>query len=150
MAKKETVNITPDGIKLLTVMCYNGYFDGFYNKEVFFTDGFKGDLQYLFQALGNLGAYARSKDIDKDVEIVIISNQIADNLNADIFSQFTNDFEELLNQNNSPYRRLKFLSEKQLIWYLERRAQNTNDEDITRFIRKYKNSEKENGDNRLF
>lgn len=139
MAKKEILRITPEGIHLLTVMCYYGYFDGFYGKDIFFTDGFNGNVQYLFQALGNLGAYAR-KDIDNETQIVIVSNEIL--LGEEKFESFKEKFEELLNKSNSPYRKLLFMSENQLLWYLEKRGQKNADEQLRYYVRKYKESMK--------
>ena len=113
MAKKETVKITIDGLNLVTVLNYSSIaeMNGFYGKEVFFTDGFTGDLQYLFQSLGNLGAYARNKDFGIDISIVIIGNRIIENPESQLFIDFATDLEAKLNQNNSPYRRVKLLSE---------------------------------------
>ncbi|MEA4918157.1 hypothetical protein [Proteiniphilum sp.] len=140
MAKKEEVKITPEGIKLLTVMCYSGYTDGFYGKEVYFTDGFEGNTQYLYQALGNIGAYARNRDIDSDISYVIIGNKIVKNPDSDLYNSFVTEFESLLNQNNSPYRKMYFITEDQLIWKIESRASNTSDDDLKMFIKKYKDS----------
>lgn len=142
MAKKETVKITIDGLNLVTVLNYSSIaeMNGFYGKEVFFTDGFTGDLQYLFQSLGNLGAYARNKDFGIDISIVIIGNRIIENPESQLYIDFATDLEAKLNQNNSPYRRVKLLSENQLIWYIENRVNNTKDELLDELIKKYKKS----------
>ena len=81
MAKKEIIKITPDGLNLVTILNYSSIaeMNGFYGKEVFFTDGFSGDTQYLFQCLGNLGAYVRDKDLGIDISIIIIGNKIIEN-----------------------------------------------------------------------
>lgn len=140
MAKKETVKITPEGLNLVTILNYSSIaeMNGFYGKEVYFTDGFYGDTQFLFQSLGNLGAFARNKDLDIDISIIIISNKIIENPNTDLYYEFITDLESKLNQNNSPYRRIKLLSENQLIWYIENRINNTNDELLENLIKKYK------------
>lgn len=132
------IKITPEGLNLMISVSNAGYSDGFYNKEVYFTDGFKGDTQYLFQALGNIGAYARRKDIDADVTVVIVSNEIIQVPESDAYKDFVNQFENLFNQKNTPYLRLKFMSEEDLLNYLSNRAANFNDEDLKEFVRKYK------------
>ncbi len=148
MAKKESVKITSEGLNLLTIMNYSSIdeLNGFYGKEVFFTSSFEGNTDYLFQALGNLGAFARNKDLDKDIDVVIISNKIIENVE----DNFIVDLENRLNQNSSPYRRLKFISENHLIWYLENRAKNTNDDLLEKWVSKYKSSKKLNEQQRLF
>ncbi|GAB6120972.1 hypothetical protein [Dysgonomonas termitidis] len=145
MAKKETVKLTPEGLQLTTVLHYSSIaeMNGFYGKEVFFTTGFKGDKSYLYQALGNFGAFARDYDYDKDISLVIISNAIIDSYRNEIVHPFISDLEEKLNLNSSPYRRMKFISEDQLIWYIENRISLTKDKLTDSLIRKYKESKKE-------
>lgn len=144
MAKKELIEITPEGLNLLTVLNYSYLpeMNGFYGKEVYFTAGFNGDTQYLFQALGNLGSFARNKDIESDIAIVIISNSIIDSSDKALFESFKLEFESKLNQNNSPYRKMKFISENHLIWYVENRVKITEDTQLDELIRKYKKSNK--------
>jgi hypothetical protein len=145
MAKKETVKLTPEGLQLTTALHYSSIaeMNGFYGKEVFFTTGFKGNKSYLYQSLGNLGAYARDYDFDKDISLVIISNDIIENYNNGSSHPFIPELEKKLNQNSSPYRRMKFISEDQLIWYIENRIKQTNDEQLAELIKKYKDSKKE-------
>jgi len=145
MAKKEIVKITPEGLNLVTVLNYSSIADrsGFYGKEIFLTDGFNGDTQYLFQSFGNVGAYARSKDLNKDVSFIIISDKFIDLFEAGTTVEFIADLENRLNQNNSPYRRMKFMSEKQVIWYFENRVIVNDDKLLGYLIKKYKSSRKE-------
>ena len=150
--KKENVIITPEGLQLVTVLNYSSIEDinGFYGKEVFFTEGFDGELLYLFQALGNLGANARAKDFDKDIDVMIISNNIMNNMYSDLAYNFRMNLEDKLNQNNSPYRRLKFISEEHLINYILRRANSSDDDYSQELIDKYKKSVKTNKQGTLF
>jgi hypothetical protein len=152
MAKKETVKITPEGLNLVTILNYSSIaeMNGFYGKEVYFTDGFYGDTQFLFQSLGNLGAFARNKDLDIDISIIIISNKIIENPNTELYYEFITDLESKLNQNNSPYRRIKLLSENQLMWYIENRITNTKDELLENLIKKYKSSKTKSLQSNLF
>ena len=152
MAKKETVKITPEGLNLVTILNYSSIaeMNGFYGKEVYFTDGFYGDTQYLFQSLGNLGAFTRNKDLDIDISIIIISNKIIENPNTDLYYEFITDLESKFNQNNSPYRRIKLLSENQLIWYFENRINTTKDELLENLIKKYKSSKTKSLQPKLF
>jgi hypothetical protein len=128
MAKKEYVKITKEGLNLLTILNYSsiGDINGFYGKEVFLSAGFAGDVRYLFQSLGNLGAHPRSKDLDVDVSIIVISNKILTDFESEVSQSFVEDMDAKLNQNNSAYRRVKFISEAHLIGYLENRINSYN------------------------
>lgn len=152
MAKKETIKLTSEGLQLVTVLDYSSIaeMNGFYQKEVFFTNGFKGNKSLLYQALGNLGAYARDYDFDKEISLVVISNLILDNFYQGIEHPFIKELEEKLNQNSSPYRRMKFITEEQLIWYIENRIKLTNDDQLGGLLQKYKDSRKENLIGNLF
>lgn len=142
MAQK--IKITPEGLNLMTVISNAGYSDGFYGKEIYFTEGFKGDTQYLFHALGNIGAYARRNNMDNEVMIVIIADKILSEPDNNPYIAFVNQFEPLFNQKNSPYLRLVFMTEENLITRIQNRADKFNDEDLKRFIKKYKDSTKNN------
>lgn len=144
MAKKETVKLTPEGLRLVTMLDYSSIaeMNGFSQKEVFFSDGFKGNKSLLYQCLGNLGAYARDYDFDKDISLTIISNSILEDYYNGITHPFIIELEEKLNQNNSPFRRLKYISEDHLIWYIENRIKLTNDDLLQELLQKYKDSKK--------
>lgn len=144
MAKKEFIKLTPEGLNLVTVLGYSNMseLNTFSGKEVLFTDGFEGNQSLLFQALGYLGAFARSSDFEKDVSVVIISNKIIDNYHEGISHPFISDLETKLNQSNSPYRRVKYISEDHLIWYLENRSKITNNSQIIEIVKSYKESKK--------
>ena len=152
MAKKEFVKITPDGLNLLTVLNNSriAEMNGFYGKEIFFTEGFYGDIQYLFQALGNVGAFARSSDLDIDISFIIISDKIIKKFFENKQDEFIIELENRLNQNNSPYRRMSFISESHLIWYFENRVKLTKDALLDDLIKKYKLSKKETIQQNLF
>jgi hypothetical protein len=140
MAKKEYVKITLEGLNLLTILTYDNMaeMNGFYNKTVFFTDGFSGKTPYLFQSLGNIGAVVRDKDLDVDVSLIVISNKIMENAESDLYKKFASDMESRLNQDNSAYRRIKFVTEYHLICYIERRIKITKDEILSDLLNKYK------------
>lgn len=136
--------ITPEGLNLMVSVSNAGYSDGFYGKEVYFTDGFAGDTQYLFQALGNMGAYARRINLDNEVSIVIVSDNILKEPYGEAYTAFVKQFTELFNQKNTPYLRLIFISEDNLITRIMNRATNFNDDDLKAFIKKYKASKPRN------
>lgn len=138
MANK--IKVTPEGLILMVSVSNAGYSDGFYGKEVYLTDGFTGDTQYLFQALGNIGAYTRSNNLDSDVSIVVISEQILSDPYSQLYFDFAKQFEVLFNQKNTPYLRLIFMSEDDLINRIQKRGENSNDDDLNEFVRKYKAS----------
>lgn len=144
MAKKQIVKLTPDGLNLVTVLNNSNIaeMNGFYGKEIFFTEGFNSEILCLFQALGNLGAFARNNDLNNEIQFVIVSNQIMNNPDLTIAISFRNDYQEKLNQNNSPFRRIKLISEDHLIWYVENRAKITEDKDLDGLIKRYKSANK--------
>lgn len=150
MAVKEYVKITPEGLNLLTVLDYSRLSNSFYGSNVFFTNGFSGDPQYLLQSLGNIGAFARERDFDKDVSIIIIANSIMENPDSELSKNFVSDLGDKLNQNNSPYRKLKLITENHLIWYLENRVKTNNDELIDDLLKKYKDSKNKPRQQSLF
>jgi hypothetical protein len=152
MAKKEYIKLTHEGLNLLTIMNFSGIGDtgGFYNKEVYFTDGFAGNVLLLSQCLGNLGAYPQTNDLDSDIHCIIISNNIMDNPDSQLYRDFVSDMEARLNQNNSPYRRIRFITENHLIWYLENRIKLKNDDQLDDLLKKYRQSRKENTQQELF
>jgi hypothetical protein len=136
----EKIKITPEGLKLMIAVSNAGYSDGLYGKEIYFTDGFKGDTQYLFQALGNMGAYARRNNLEKEVSIVVVANKILSEPHMGLYTSFVNQFELLFNQKNTPYLRLVFMTEENLISRIQNRADNFNDDDLKDFLKKYKAS----------
>jgi hypothetical protein len=142
--EKKTLKITPEGLCLVTALSYGSIAEmsGLYNKEVFLSEGFSGDVQYLFQALGNLGAHPRSKDLNTDIHLIVISNKTMASVGSENVSPFITELEEKLNQNNSVYRRMKFLSEYQLIRYLKNRTSLTEDAILEELIKKYDESKK--------
>lgn len=144
MAKKENVKVTPDGLQLVTVLNNStiAEMNGFYGKEVYFSDGFNSEILSLFQVLGNLGAYARNKDWDNEIDYIIVSNFIMENSNSEGATCFYTDYQTRLNQNSSPYRRMKIITENHLIWYAETRAKSIDDELSLELIKRYKSANK--------
>lgn len=137
---KNEIKITPEGLKLMIAISNGGYSDGFYGKELVFTKGFEGDLQYLFQALGNIGACARLGEIEKEVSILVVANKLLEEPNSDLYNDFAEELSILLNQSNSPFLRLIFMTEENLIERIDKRASNFNDEALKDFLKKYKAS----------
>jgi len=152
MAKKELVKITPDGLTLVTELNYSHVSEGsrFYDKEIFLTSGFKGDTQYLFQSFGNVGAHPRSKDLDKDISFIIISNKLIDLFKSGRSVEFIVDLEKRLNQKNSPYRRMKLISENHVLRYFKNRAKVNEDKILGELIEKYNESRKKSFQQNLF
>jgi hypothetical protein len=149
---KQFVKLTFDGLNLLTVMNFNSIAEmsGFYGKEIFLSEGFSGNVQYLFQALGNLGAHPQSGELNNDASVVVISNTIMESLNSNNISLFIGELEKKLNQNSSPYRRMKFISENHLIWNIENRMNLTGDDNLKELIMKYKKRKNQHLQQNLF
>lgn len=140
MAKKEYVKLTADGLHLVTILNNSSIaeMNGFYGKEVFFTDGFNSEILCLFQALGNLGAFARQTELDKEIDFIIVSNFIMENPETLLSQTFRKNYQDKLNQDSSPFRRVKIITENHLIWYLENRAKITEDNNLLELIKRYK------------
>lgn len=136
----QKIKITPEGLNLMISVSSAGYTDGFYGKEVYLTDGFTGDTQHLFQALGNMGAYARDNNLTNEVSIVIVSEQILSDPFSNCYSEFIKQFEVLLNRKNTPFLRLIFMSENDLLNRIQKRGENFSDDHLKEFVRKYKAS----------
>jgi hypothetical protein len=143
MEKKE-VKLTKEGLELVTVLNYSnlGEMSGFYDREIFFTGGFSGDLKYLFVCMGYIGGHPRSEDLNNDIDFVILSDKLLNTFDLDNMDVFFVELEGKLNQNNSPYRRIKFISEEHLIAYLEKRIKRTEDRALGDLLSKYKESKK--------
>ena len=68
-----------------------------------------------------------------------MSNALISDFNSGTRSVFLDVLENAFNQNNSPYRKMKLISEEELIWYLENRSSTTEDDQLKQLILKYKN-----------
>jgi hypothetical protein len=144
MAKKEYVNLTPDGLHLVTVLNYStiAEMNGFYGKEVFFTDGFNTEIRCLFQALGNLGSFARQLELNNEIDYIIVSNFIMDYPESLMSQSFRENYQEKLNKDSSPFRRIKIITEDHLILYIENRAKSTEDNNLKELLKRYKAANK--------
>ncbi len=152
MAKKEYVKLTTEGLHLVTVLNYStiAEMNGFYGKEIFFTEGFNSEVRCLFQALGNLGGFARQIELNNEISYLVISNYIMEQTDSLMSISFKKDYQEKLNQNSSPFRRIKIITEEQLIWYLENRSKNTSDDQMSELLKRYKSANKNPKQQNLF
>ncbi|MDR1653390.1 MAG: hypothetical protein LBS01_07070 [Prevotellaceae bacterium] len=150
---KETIKITYDGLRMMMIMNYSSvsYNGGLYGKEVFFSEGFSGDVSYLFQALGNIGATARDTDLDVDISYIVISNKLLEDFRKkDLQTDFFTDLSQRLNTASSSYRRMKFLSENHLFLHLVNHGNRNNDPELKLLLNKYKESRKDPAQRDLF
>ncbi|MGQ7868700.1 hypothetical protein [Sunxiuqinia sp. sy24] len=152
MNAKETVKLTYDAVHLVTVLNYSSLaeMNGFYGKEVLFTEGFTSEINCLFQALGNLGAYPHSNGLSNDIQYMIISNSLMASLRDNHEVDFFINYEQQLNRANSAYRRVKLFTENQLIAYLENLIVSRNDTMIKSLLSRYKESRKQDVQTQLF
>ena len=72
--KKDKVNLTYDAL-WFKIFMDSGEIK-YYGREIFIAPGLAGDKYIFMQLLGNLGAYAREKDFDKDISLVIIPDKM--------------------------------------------------------------------------
>ena len=173
------VRITSEGLNLLTSMDFRKIHEmnGFYGKEVFLSDEFAGDINYLLAALGCIGAHPRQQKLNKedsrldlkldsDIALVVISDKIIKSHNADNIHPFVAELEAKLNsieleddvnKDNSKqekkvfsYRRMFFITEDHLLFYLNRIATGREKEDpLKNLIREYKKSVKQQTNSEL-
>lgn len=108
------------------------------------------EIQCLFQALGNLGAFARQIDLNNEIAYIIVSNFIMDNPDSLKSQSFRKDYQEKLNQNSSPFRSVKIITEDHLIWYVENRAKLTDHNSLYELIKRYKSANKISKQQELF
>lgn len=144
MAKKEYVQLIPESLQLATIIHYNNLsaFNSFSGKEVFITEGFEGDAQYLKIILGYMGAYVETDDLDKNITVIIIGNNLLNDFNRGENINFFRILEDKLNQDSSPFRRCQIISEDHFIWYLEKRNKTNPTEQIMEYLQEYKRSKR--------
>ena len=144
MAKKDYVKITQEGLNLLTVLNTQQMreMESFYNKDVFLSDGFSGEITYLFQAIGMLGGRPQNRELEKETSIIVVSNNVFSSVESPNQHPFIQELEDKLNQNNSPFRKVFIITEKHLIEYFENRIKLINDEVLKYTMEKYKESKK--------
>lgn len=118
--KKEKVNITYDAIWLKIFMDSDEL--SMYGKEVFVTKDIGGDKNILLQMIGNVGGFARMDNFDKDIILVIFSDNILNRLKNGDKDPFIQQVEDLINGSNTPYRKLIFTSETLVLDYFKTRA----------------------------
>lgn len=173
-AKKESVNLTYDALWFKIFM--DSYDIKYYGREIFISSSLSGKQDIFMQMLGNIGGYARMNEFNKDIDVVVISNYLMDKFKTGEKDEFFQLLEDAINDNNTPYRKLKFTTESLLLDYLKDRAngrirQNQRDlkakdntEDLNEriqssiskdelmlsMIKKYKDSAKESQEQNLF
>ena len=73
------------------------------------------------QMLGNVGGYARLVDFDKDITIVILSDNMMQRFKQGDKDAFIQMIEDKINASIS-YRKLKFTTEERVLDYMDSRA----------------------------
>lgn len=109
----------------------------FYGKKVCITPSISGDENILKQMFGNLGAYPEVGHFNKDVDWIIFSDKVIEDLKNEVKNDFIELLKEGLNKSNTPYRKLKFASEELLLDYMTKRATNTGDKLLLAYTKKY-------------
>lgn len=120
MAIKTMINLTYEALEFKIFM--DSLDINFYGKEIFISTGLAGTKDIFMQMLGNVGGYARMVDFDKDITIVIISDEMMNRFKEGDKDQFIQMIEDKINANNTPYRKLKFTTEERVLDYMDTRA----------------------------
>lgn len=120
MAIKTVVNLTYEALEFKIFM--DSLDINFYGKEIFISTGLAGKKDIFMQMLGNVGGYARMVDFDKDITVVIISDNMMQRFKEGDKDVFIQMIEDKINTNNTPYRKLKFTTEERVLDYMDTRA----------------------------
>ncbi|MGL5894752.1 MAG: hypothetical protein ACRCZM_09090 [Bacteroidales bacterium] len=120
MAKKDSVNLTYDALWFKIFMDSGDM--SFYGKEAFITKGLSGREDTFLQLLGNLGCYARLSSFEKDITILIISDSMMVQYLNGYKDPFIQEVEDKINGSNTPYRKLKFITEAGVLEHMRIRA----------------------------
>lgn len=120
MAIKTVVNLTYEALEFKIFM--DSLDINFYGKEIFISTGLAGKKDIFMQMLGNVGGYARMVDFDKDITVVIISDNMMQRFKEGDKDVFIQMIEDKINANNTPYRKLKFTTEERVLDYMDTRA----------------------------
>lgn len=120
MAIKTVVNLTYEALEFKIFM--DSLDINFYGKEIFISTGLAGKKDIFMQMLGNVGGYARMVDFDKDITVVIISDNMMQRFKEGDKDVFIQMIEDKINANNTPYRKLKFTTEERVLDYMDSRA----------------------------
>lgn len=150
--KKEFIKITVDRLKTLSASTFTGLSDrnGLYGQEVFFTNGYDERVYILYQCLGNIGAHSNRTIMEPDIEYIVIADKIINNPRSELCLSFINDYENKINQTNSPYQRVKIISEYDLIKYLKNRANKYDDAVLLELVNQYNHKTNINPNPTLF
>jgi len=114
------VNITYDALWLKSYVDSENIY--VYDKDVFVAHGLFGRKDVFMQMIGNIGGRARSENFDKDISLVIISDDIMNRFRNGDKDAFVVDLESRINMSNTPYRKLTFTTEALFLKYLKTRA----------------------------
>lgn len=118
--KKEQLNLTYDALAFKVFM--DSGETSFYGKEIYIVPGLAGNKDIFMQLLGNVGGYARLNDFDKDIDVVIFPDSVMNRLKEGYKDEFIRTLEDLINNNNTPYRKLWFTTEERVIDFMKTRA----------------------------
>ena len=118
--KKDKVNLTYDALWFKIFM--DSVDIKYYGREIFIAPGLAGDKNVFMQLLGNLGAYAREKDFDKDISLVVIPDKMMKRYKDGDKDEFIQMLEDRINASNTPYRKLKFITEELALDVMKTRA----------------------------
>lgn len=151
--RKDYLKITYEGLKLLLASGYASIneMNGFYGKEVFFSEGFDDTRKFiLYQCIGNIGAYSNHTNLELDIDYIVLADQLIANPDSELYLNFVSDLEQKYNQANSPFIRMKLLAESDLINYLGNRAKRISDNHLSELLKQYKDQAKKTVSQSLF
>lgn len=151
--RKDYLKITYEGLKLLLASGYASIneMNGFYGKEVFFSEGFDDTRKFiLYQCIGNISAYSNHTNLELDIDYIVLADQLIANPDSELYLNFVSDLEQKYNQANSPFIRMKLLAESDLINYLGNRAKRIRDNHLSELLKQYKDQAKNTVSQSLF
>lgn len=94
----------------------------FYNKDVFFTEGF-GDKRFIeYQIVGNLGGHPNDYEFNVQTDFYIIADSLINDLRQSKKSTQLKHLEEKLNDKGKKYQHLWIISESAFLKHVHKRC----------------------------
>jgi hypothetical protein len=100
----------------------------FYNKNIFFTGGLRGNRFVYFQILGNLGGTANDFDFSIQTDYYVISDSIIEKLILGIKDIQLEELEQKINAKGKKYKHLQIITEEALLKHIMKRCLSINDQ----------------------
>lgn len=117
-----------------------------YGKEIFIPETIKSGRDYLFQALGYIGAYGNNY-YDETIQYMFLPDKTLDLLMIGVKDEYVLQIEDICTKQKESYKdpkkwkfRMKFIFEKEVVSFIKRRGKYVGSALETEQIEKYERS----------